>query len=124
MEINYEIAHNPITGDIMWNIDDTNLAITDCGYKIVEKFIETNKYEDYSLSIYDKLTTKTIEIEANIKEFPEIVSNIYAIEHATPLYFIGVNSLTNSYVVGMNLTKGNMEFGYYKYIDGKLSKID
>ena len=88
------------------------------------EFIDKNKYEDYTLSVYDEMTKKTIEVEANINEMPIIISDIYRIEHATPMTFIGVNKLTKSYVVGMTLAKGHIEFGNYKYIDGKLSKID
>ncbi len=124
MKTNYEIVQNQMTGDLMWKINDINLAVTDGGRKIAEQFIKENNHNDYSLSIYDELTKNTIEIEANISEIPIIVSYIYQMEHATPLTFIGVNSLSKSYVVGMNLAKGHIEFGRYKYVDGKLNKID
>ncbi len=80
--------------------------------------------EEYALSIYDEITKQTIEIDANIKEFPTIVSIIYRAEHATPLTFIGINKLTKSYVVGMSLTKGHIETGNYKYLDGKLNRVN
>ena len=32
--------------------------------------------------------------------------------------------LTKSYVVGMNLAKGHIELGSYRYINGKLNKVD
>lgn len=124
METSYEITQNPMTNDVMWKINDLDLAITDGGKFIIEKFIKENVYNDYSLSIYDELTQNTIEIDADIKEMPIIISMIYRLEHATPLYFIGVNSLSKSYVVGMHISKGNIKFGNYKYIDGKLDKID
>lgn len=38
--------------------------------------------------------------------------------------FIGINSLNNSYVVGMNLTKGYIDFGCYKYKNRNLKKMD
>ena len=124
MNSNYEITKHQLTGDTLWIINDVDLAITDGGISIAEEFIDKNKYEDYTLSVYDEMTKKTIEVEANINEMPIIISDIYRIEHATPMTFIGVNKLTKSYVVGMTLAKGHIEFGNYKYIDGKLNKID
>lgn len=124
MDTNYEIMKNQITGDIVWKINDRDLAITDCGKSLMEKFIKQYKNEGYTLSIYDDITENTIEIDASIIEIPEIVSNIYRAEHATPMNFIGINSLTDSYVVGMTLTKGHIDFGHYKYINGNLKKMD
>lgn len=124
MDTNYEIMKNQITGDIVWKINDRDLAITDCGKSFMEKFVKQYKNEGYTLSIYDNITKNTIEIDASIIEMPEIVSNIYRAEHATPMNFIGINSLTDSYVVGMTLTKGHIDFGHYKYINGNLKKMD
>ena len=124
MNSDYEITKHQLTGDALWKINDIDLAITDGGTSITKDFIDKNKYEDYTLSIYDELTKKTIEIDANINEMPIIISNIYRTEHATPMTFIGVNTLTKSYVVGMTLAKGHIDFGNYKYVDGKLNKID
>ena len=124
MDTNYEIMKNQMTGDVVWKINDRDLAITDCGKSLMEKFIRQYKNEGYTLSIYDNITKNTIEIDASIIEIPEIVSNIYRAEHATPMNFIGINSLTDSYVVGMTLTKGHIDFGHYKYINGNLKKMD
>ena len=124
MDTNYEIMKNQMTGDVVWKINDRDLPITDCGKSLMEQFIEQYKNEGYTLSIYDDIAKNTIEIDASIIEIPEIVSNIYRTEHATPMNFIGINSLTNSYVVGMNLTKGHIDFGHYKYINGNLKKMD
>ena len=124
MDTNYEIMKNQMTGDVVWKINDKDLAITDCGKSLMEQFIKQYKNEGYTLSIYDDITKNTIEIDASIIEIPEIVSNIYRAEHATPMNFIGINSLTDSYVVGMTLTKGHIDFGHYKYINGNLKKMD
>lgn len=120
----YEKAKHQLTGDILWKINDIDLAITDGGSSIVKDFIDENKYDDYTLSIYDEITKNTIEIDAKIDEIPIIVSMIYKAEHASPMTFIGVNKLTKSYVVGMNLAKGHIELGSYRYINGKLNKVD
>lgn len=119
---NYEITKHQITGDVLWKIEDTDLAITDGGLRIVKEFIEKNNYNDYTLSIFDEMTGNTIEIDTDIKEMPTIVSRIYMEEHATPLSFIGLNKLTKSYVVGMNITKGRIEFGNYIFKNNELKK--
>lgn len=117
MNSDYEKKKHQLTGDTIWKINDIDLAITDGGSSIVKDFIDENKYDDYTLSIYDEITKNTIEIDAKINEMPIIVSMVYKVEHATPMTFIGVNKLTKSYVVGMNLTKGHIEFG-------KLNKVE
>lgn len=76
MDTNYEIMKNQMTGDVVWKINDRDLAITDCGKSLMEKFIRQYKNEGYTLSIYDDITKNTIEIDASIIEIPEIVSNI------------------------------------------------
>lgn len=124
MNSDYEKKKHQLTGDTIWKINDIDLAITDGGSSIVKDFIDENKYDDYTLSIYDEITKNTIEIDAKINEMPIIVSIVYKVEHATPMTFIGVNKLTKSYVVGMNLTKGHIEFGSYRYINGKLNKVE
>lgn len=124
MNSDYEKKKHQLTGDTIWKINDIDLVITDGGSSIVKDFIEENKYDDYTLSIYDEITKNTIEIDAKINEMPIIVSMVYKVEHATPMTFIGVNKLTKSYVVGMNLTKGHIEFGSYRYINEKLNKVE
>lgn len=119
----YEITKHQITGDVLWKIEDTNFAITDGGLGIVKGFIENNNYPDYSLSIYDEMTGNTIEIDTVISEMPLIVSRIYGEEHATPMTFIGLNKTTKSYVVGMNITRGRIEFGNYIFKDNELKKL-
>jgi len=123
MKTTYEVVNHPMTGDIIWNINDTDLAVTDFGYSLMSNFISINGHPDYSLSIFDSLTGETIEIECEIDKMPQIVSYIYNLEHATPMSFIGINSLTESYVVGMCLTRGRIGFGCYKDADGRLEKL-
>lgn len=116
----YRITECPLTGDIAWNINDTDLAVTDGGYSLMKNFITLNKYPNYSLSIVDALTGQTIEIDCEIEKVPKIVSYIYNLEQAAPMSFIEIDSLNELYVVGMRLTKGYMEFGHYKDVDGRL----
>ncbi len=122
MNSTYEITKNPLTGDVMWRVNDLDLAISDAGKAIMQAFIEDNLCESYSLSIFDILTESTIEIECDVNQIPQIVSYVYRIEHGMPLTFIGVNSLTDSYVVGMSFTKGHLGGGFYTFNNGKLEK--
>lgn len=51
----------------------------------------------------------------------KVAAYIYTLEYAGQLDFIGLNSLTNSIIVGMPLYKGNFHAGcYYKAKNGKL----
>ena len=58
MNSNYEITKHQFTGDTLWIINDVDLAITDGGISITEEFINKNKHEDYTLSVYDEITKK------------------------------------------------------------------
>ena len=118
----YRETSHPMTGDPMWNIDDISLAVSGL-YSLVELFITKHNYPKFSLSIFDNNTNQTIEIDCDIKEMPQIVDYIYHIEKGTPITFIGVNSASDSYVVGMSITRGNIEFGSYKSENGKLVKL-
>lgn len=118
----YEITH-PITGNIMWKIDDICLPLGGVD-SLVEKFIQEHSHENYSLSIYDELTKIPVEINCTINDMPIIVREIYNTEKGTPMTFIGINSLSESYVVGMSLCRGRIvEAGCcYSYKDGKFIK--
>lgn len=120
-KVNIVIKHHPVTGDPFWHINSLS-ALDEIG-TIVKRFVKENYFEDYSLSIYDCLTTKTIEIDCKTSEIEPIVCYIYNIEHAFPLEFVGLNSFTKSYVIGMNLSKGHVSFGRYKSECGKLIKM-
>lgn len=122
MRSQYKISANDLTGDAMWQIDDVDLPITDGGASFCREFISQHYHEGYTLSIFDTLTGQTIEIECAIESIPEIVSYIYNLEHASPMTFIGINSLSDSYVVGMALTKHRISFGDYVEKNGKLEK--
>ena len=73
----YEITKKPLTGDIMWKVNDLDLAIADAGKSIIQAFIEDNLHESYSLSIFDILTENTVEIECDVNQIPQIVSYVY-----------------------------------------------
>lgn len=120
---NYVETISPMTGDPIWKVNDISLAL--CGVQdLMSKFIETYPHSDFSLSIFDNMTKQTIKIECNLDEIPVIVDYVYHLEKGTPLTFIGVNSLSDSYVVGMTISRGRIEFGCYKADGGKLVKME
>ncbi len=112
----------PLTGDPLWKVDDISLALGGVE-ELVQKFIEKHKHTDYSLSIFDSQTNQTIEIDCGIDEMSIIVDYVYHLEKGTPLTFIGLNSMSDSYVVGMTISQGRIDFGSYKAENGKLVKL-
>lgn len=118
----YEETIHPITNDVVWKIDDISLALGGLSL-LVKNFIERYLHDGYSLSVYDNMTARTIEIVCDVSEIPQIVEYIYNLEKGAPLTFIGVNSWTESYVVGMSVSQGKIEFGSYKTNEGKLVKM-
>lgn len=123
-DINYRCKEtmHPITNDVMWIIDDISLASGGL-FSLIEQFITQYPYQDFSLSIYDNETEHAIGIICDMDEMPQIVEHIYHLEKGTPLTFVGVNSVSKSYVVGMSISQGRIEFGCYKADKGKLKKI-
>ena len=119
----YSETRFSMTGDILWKIEDNALALGGV-VELVNSFINENRHDDYTLSIFDTITSKTIEIECLVSEMPKIVDYIYHLEKGTPLTFIGVNSLSDSYVVGMSISRGRIDFGCYKVEDGTLKKLN
>ena len=121
----YTPTAHPVTNDPMWLINDIDLPATGDVMTLVDKFINENKHNNYTLSIFNSLNNMTMEIFAPLPEMPKIVSAVYYAEKAMPLKFVGVDSLTDSYVVGMPLMRGRFKTpGYYKAEDGKLKNID
>lgn len=120
---NYSESRNPLTNDVMWKIEDISLALGGVSL-LIKTFISQYPKQNYTLSIFDANTSKTIEISCDIAEIPQIVEYIYQTEKGTPLSFIGVNSLSESYVVGMSISRGCIDFGRYKAIDGKLERFE
>lgn len=118
----YKIMKHPITGDVMWM-----LSYSEKDFELVKKFIDENYHETYTISFYDNLTGKTLEIINSIKEIKndikKIVSEVSEKEH-TFIRFIGVNSFSDSYVIGIDFTRGYFSLpNICIYKDGKISKI-
>lgn len=92
------------------------------GYSAMQAFVEKYPHFGWTLSIFDTITGYTVEIECyNLTEMPKIVSRIRKLERAESIMFIGENSLSESYVVGMPCTRGRLNVpGIYKVKNGKL----
>ncbi len=112
----------PLTGDPIWQANDISLALGGID-ELIQLFIQKHNHPNFTLSIFDTVTNKTIEIDCLIDEMPTLVDYIYHLEKGTPLAFIGINSVSDSYVVGMRISRGSIEFGCYKAENGKLVKI-
>lgn len=111
-EIPSPMGGNMWIGDIKQNDD---------GYSAVQSFIKKFPHENWSLSIFDTISQSNIEIECDISDMPFIVSHIYNMENGYPMIFIGENPMSESYVVGMNCTKGQLSIpGVYKVENKKL----
>lgn len=125
MNTNYKIESTThmLTNDVIWLVDDISLVLAGVS-SLVENFINRYQHDDYTLSIYDNLTSQTIDIDCSNKDIPQIVEYLYHLEKATPLTFIAINSLCNSYVVGMSICQGTIEFSAYTFKSGKLTKIN
>jgi hypothetical protein ELI_2922 len=109
-------------GGLMWKGND--LAGTDAGYSLVNKFIKEHWHDGWSLSIFDTITEATIEIACDLSEMPDIVAHIYNLEHAYPIAFIGENPITESYVIGMCCTRGSIAIpSVWKTEQGRLVNL-
>ena len=88
----------------------------------ISNYISENYKESYSLSIYDILGEKTVEIECSKEQMIPAIMLATDREHDFPEW-MSVTGRTDSIVVGMNVTKGRLETGCsYKYENRKFIK--
>lgn len=96
------------------------LTYGDVGFKEIQQFLKQTNKENYTLSIYDMLTQTTAEIECSINDMLPVIIRVVSIEKDFPQW-IGVNDLSKSYVVGMNLTRGHiLTPGLYEYVNEEI----
>jgi len=77
------------------------------GFKEIREFLKQNYHKDYTLSIYNNLEEATVEIECEHEDMLNVIMYVTNAEHDFPAW-IGVNELSDSYVVGMDFTRGNI----------------
>lgn len=105
----------PLTGEPIWK--DLQLD-----FNLISEFIKENYKENFTLSIYDEITCKTMEINCKPEEILEIIGTVSNVEHSL-IDWIGINSLSKSYVVGMNLTRGVFTPGIYTFIENHIQRV-
>ena len=110
----------PLTGDLIRVV-----SYSPEDFNAIKEFISENYHEDYTVSIYDSLSGCTLEITNTVKDalndIIDVVCYISSKEH-TFVNWIGINSITKSYVISMDFTRGSISFGFYN-IDTKNKKI-
>lgn len=115
--VKYIESEHPVTGDKMWRFNCSGLN----ALGFLPTFFEKHKHDEFSLSVFDTLSNdSTAEIsDIPIKDMTPIIHFIYSLERADPIEWIGVNSLSKSYVVAMPLKRGKIK-GQYKVQDQQL----
>ena len=115
-----EGAH-PLSGDVMWHFNCSGIE----ALNLISQFLDKYRHDGYSLSIFDTISNYPgAEIlDVPFDEISKIIDFVYHTEHAEPIAWIGVNSLSDSYVVAMPLTRGRIG-GNYRVDDGKLKHIE
>ena len=99
---------------------EIKLSNRTASFKEIEMYFNSNKKGNYTLSIYDEMSQSTIEIICSFDQMLSVIMLVTDMEHDFPNW-IGMNELTNSYVVGMNFTRENLHTSnVYEYKDGKL----
>lgn len=77
------------------------------GFKEIEEFLKDNYDKDYTLSIFDMIEQATIEVICDFDQMLDVIMYVSNAEHDFPAW-IGKNELSESYVVGINFTRGNL----------------
>lgn len=78
------------------------------GFKEIKDFLKNNYHEGYTLSIFNNLEQATVEIACDFDSMVEVITYVTNVEHDFPEW-IGVNELSDSYVLGMNFTRGSIK---------------
>lgn len=93
------------------------------GFKEISKFLQDNQDEEYTLSIFDIMEQKNIEVICSFDDMLDVIAYVSNVEHDFPAW-IGKNELTDSYVVGLNFTRGTLKTpSICEWRDGKLVTI-
>lgn len=122
MKNNFEVSLTPY-GDNFWRGDD--LSGMDSGMSTTKHFIEEYPHKNWTLTVFDSSTLEFIEIYCNVSEMPSVVSHVFNLEHAYPINIVGECLAAQSYLVGMNLTKGRLNIpGVYKFKNDRLIELE
>lgn len=119
---NYTAGRHPLTGDIMWKLLNPQQHIS-----LVHEFITTHWNPEYTLSFYDQRTGLSMEITNEVEELKNDIIDVLGMVTNTEHSFIdwvGVNSLSDSYVIAMDFSRGRFKPGtLYKYQNKQLKSL-
>lgn len=76
-------------------------------FKEIQDFLKQNYHKDYTLSIYNSCEQATVEVICAYEEMLDVIMYVTNVEHDFPAW-IGVNELSDSYVVGIDFTRGHL----------------
>lgn len=88
----------------------------------IKAYMQKTDFRTFTLSVFDTIKEATVEIDnAKFEDFLNIIVSISQKEHTYPQW-IGAVPLSESYVVGMEMTKGNIPVPCIGHcIDGKIT---
>ena len=93
------------------------------GLAEIGEFLVENRHEGYTLSLYNMMEECTAEIACSKEDMLAAIGAAVDLEHDFPSW-IGVNEMTESYVVGLNFTRGNLETpGLYEFKGGRFKRL-
>lgn len=102
------------------NMLPVQLAYGNDGFKEISDFLKNNYHKDYTLSIFNSLEQATIEVICDFDSMVDVIMYVSNVEHDFPVW-IGVNELSDSYVVGMDFTRGHLHTpSVCEWKDGRL----
>lgn len=90
------------------------------GFKEIHEFLKQNYHNDYTLSIYNNCEQATVEVICAYEDMLDVIIYAANMEHDFPAW-ICVNELSDSYVVGINFTRGHLHTpSICEWKDGRL----
>lgn len=92
-------------------------------FEEIKAFLKNYHREGYTLSIFNMAENNAVDVNCKFDEIIDVIVRVSEIEHDFPSW-IGINELSDSYVVGMNFTRGIIHTpAIYRYKNGELSKL-
>ena len=99
------------------------LTYGNVGFNEIRDFLNKHYSKNYTLSIFDTIEQATIEVTCDFEDMVDVIAYVSNIEHDFPAW-IGLNELSNSYVVGMAFTRGRLSTpSVCEWKNNTLSKI-
>ena len=99
-----------------------NLTYGNDGFKEIAEYLQQFRKEHFTLSIYNIMEQNTTQIICPFNDILNVIRLVSNIEHDYPAW-IEINETTDSYVIGMNLTRGKIKTAsIYEYKNGMLNQ--